>query len=158
MSRSFGWLWVFGALAILASASLLAGEAPWFDMANCEMCKPLADEPNLLMNMSWEQHNISNGIVSVTTVKEDYMGAYRKAQVRMEEVSKRLQKGEKVALCGGCTAVGQIMMKGVHSEAVPTSHGEVWILTSADPQVVTELQAWGARNTEEMNKVVPKKE
>jgi len=158
MIRSHGWLWVFGALALLASTSLLAGDAPWFDMENCEMCKPLSEEPGLMSNMTWEQHNISNGIVSVTTVKDEYMAAFRKAQTRMEAVTKRLQKGEQLPLCGGCTAVGQVMMKGARSESVNTNHGEVWILTAADPQIVTEIQAWAVRNQEETKKLAPKKE
>ena len=88
-------------------------------------------------------------------MKKEYLGAYRKAHAKMDKVGEQLQKGEMVKLCGGCTAVGAIMIKGVHSESVETIHGGLWILTSSDPEVVADLRQWAKRNKEEMQKAKP---
>jgi hypothetical protein len=149
LSKSFALLAV---LALLVSALAFAGDVEWFDMETCEVCKSLTHQEGLMENMTWEQYDISNGIVSVTTVQGDYLDKYRTAQKDMGMVLGRLQKGEQVGLCGGCTALGMIMMKGVKSEEVQTSHGEVWLMTSDDAEVVAALQKWAARNTEEMKK------
>lgn len=140
-------------LLLLGAAAVYGGGQSWFDMEHCEMCKPLAEEPGLLEHVVWEQHNISNGIVSVTTVEKDYLDAYRNAHAKMGHVVERLQKGEKVGMCGMCTALGAAMMKGAKQEVVETTYGDVMILTSDKPDVVAELQEWAKRNREEMKKM-----
>jgi hypothetical protein len=64
-----------------------------------------------------------------------------------------MQKGEKLEMCGSCVALGSCMMKGPNQEYVETMHGDVWILTSDNAELVAELQAWAKRNTEEMSKM-----
>lgn len=139
-------------LLLLASPAFAGGEQ-WFDMENCAMCKPLTEEPGLLDHVVWEQHNISHGIVSVTTVEQDYLEAYRRAHSKMGGVVASLQKGEKVDLCGMCTALSAAMMKGAQQESVETTYGDVMLLTSDKPDVVADLQKWAARNKEEMKKM-----
>jgi len=106
-----------------------------------------------MKNMTWEQHNISDGFVSVTMVPDEYLDTYRAAHSEMNKTAMRLQSGEMLELCGSCTALGMCMMKGVEQEYVQTSNGDVWIVTSTSPEVVAELQAWVKRNAEEMAKV-----
>ncbi len=130
-----------------------APPSAWFDMEHCEMCKPLTEQPGLLQNLTWEQHAIANGIVSVTTVREPFMKQYKDAQAKMAEVAKRLQAGEKVQLCPSCTAFGQCMMKGAKLETVETKHGDLMIATSDNPELVAEMQAWAKRSNEEMAKM-----
>ncbi len=144
-------------LAILVVAGIAAAEdKPWFDM-NCSMCTNLYSVEGLMENMSWEQLDISNGVLSVTLVKEDYLPAYRKAHLGMKETSKELQQGKMLDLCGSCMAFGACMMKGANQEYVETMHGDVWIVTSDDDELVAELQAWAKRNREELAKLKPKK-
>lgn len=134
-------------VAVLAVAgTAIAGE--WFDMENCAMCKNMS--PELMKSMSWEQVDISNGIVCITNVNKGQIDAYRKAHESMVETGMRLQKGEQLKVCGSCTALGMCLMKGPHQEYAETSTGDVWILTSDKPEVVTELQAWAKRNRDEM--------
>jgi hypothetical protein len=140
-------------VAFVAAGVAVAGEAPWFDMEKCAMCKNIFKNPELMANMTWDQYNLSNGIISITTVNEKYIDAYRTAHADMEKVSAKLQKGEKLDLCGSCNALGAAMAQGAKQEYVVTSNGSVWIITSAKPEVVTALQGWAKRNNEEMAKM-----
>jgi hypothetical protein len=115
--------------------------------------KNMSSNPELMMSVSREQHPITGGIVSVTTVPEKYLEAYRAAHTDMVATSMRLQKGEMLEMCGSCTALGMCMMKGPNQEYVETAHGDVWILTSDDPAVVADLQSWAKHNKEEMKKM-----
>jgi hypothetical protein len=136
---------VIVAVLVVAGAAF-AGD--WFDMENCAMCKNMS--PGLMKSMSWEQVDISNGIVCITNVDKGQIDAYRKAHEKMFETSKHLQQGEQLPLCGSCTALGMCLMKGPHQEYAETSTGDVWIFTSDNPELVAELQAWAKRNREEM--------
>jgi hypothetical protein len=60
-------------------------------------------------------------------------------------------------MCGSCMALGACMMKGPKQEYVETAHGDVWILTSDNPELVKELQAWVERNKVEMKKMTESK-
>lgn len=136
------------------ATSALAGESAWFDMQKCAMCQPLMQTPGLMENIHHEQLPLSKGIVTVTTVGDEHLKAYRQAHAHMEGIVARVQKGETVALCGSCQALFQLMPKGVEQEFVETEHGDVWILTSGNPAVAAELQAWAKRNNEEMAKMM----
>jgi hypothetical protein len=144
---------LLSAAIILVFSIVFAGDTAWFDMKKCAMCKSLAETPGLMESMSYEQLNISNGIVCVTTVQGDHLKDYRAAHAKMMDVAARLQKGEALELCGSCNAVGMIMMKGVKQDYAETQHGDVWIVTSDKPEVVAELQGWAKRNTDEMAKM-----
>ncbi|MFQ5512182.1 MAG: hypothetical protein ACE5EO_10065 [Candidatus Krumholzibacteriia bacterium] len=135
----------------------MAGEKPWFDMENCGMCKSLGSNAELMENLSWEQHNISNGILAVTTVSPKYLESYRAAHAEMSKTAQRLAKGEMMEMCGSCMAFGMCMMKGARQEYVETSTGDVWIVTSDNPELVVDLQNWVKRNKEEMAKLKPAK-
>ena len=144
------------ALALLVAGAAVAGDLAWFDMDKCDMCKGISNHAEMMENMTWEQHNITNGVVAITTVDKKYIDEYRKAHATMEETVSRLQKGEKMELCGSCAALGACMMKGVNEEYVETTHGDVWIVTSENAEVVADLQNWAKRNNEEMAKMKAK--
>lgn len=144
---------VLSLAALLVAGASTAGEMAWFDMANCAMCKNISSHEGLMENITWEQHPISNGVVSVTTVNPKYMDSYRSCHADMEKIGAKLEAGEQVQLCGSCTALGQCIMKGVGMEYVKTSTGDVWLLTSDKPELVTEIQSWAKRNAEEMAKM-----
>ena len=139
---------------LFVALSLNAGEKPWFDMENCAMCKNLYAQKGLVDHIMWEQHAISNGVVSVTTVEPAYLAKYRTAHIDMMAAGKKMQDGEMLPMCGSCTALGACMMKGLNMEYVETSAGDVMIMTSDNPELVKEVQAWGTRNTEEMKKMM----
>ncbi len=131
------------------------GEAKWFDMENCGMCKNLSAEKGLMQNMKWEQHNISNGVMSVCTVTPEFMEAHKRAEKNMEAMSKKLMSGEKIEMCGSCMALGSLFPKGLKHEKVDTENGGITLFTSDNPEVVKELHAWADKNAEEMKKMIP---
>jgi len=139
-------------VVLLVGVASMAGEAAWFD-TNCDMCKNMYGAEGLMANMSWEQYELSNGIVSVTTVDPKYMDTYRTAHAKMGESVKRMQAGEQLALCGSCTYMGMCMMKGAAQDYVETKTGDIWIVTASSPELVAELQTWAKRNEEEKAKM-----
>lgn len=135
--------------ALVVAGVAVAGSDAWFDH-DCAMCKNLMSEEALMNNMNWEQYNISSGIVSLTTVTPEYLDAYRTAHNNMTATAQLLMKGEQMELCGSCTALGKCMMMGAKQEYVETSSGDVWIVTSDNPEVVADLHKWVERNHAEM--------
>jgi hypothetical protein len=130
----------------------MAGDKPWFDMENCAMCKNVDLE--MMKAATHEQYPISNGIVSITTVPAKYIAKYREAHAAMVKTGERMAAGEMLEVCGSCTALGKCMMTNPHQEYVETMNGDVWILTSDEPEVVKDLQAWAERNKKEMKKMM----
>lgn len=137
-------------IVVLAATAAMAGEGAWFDMENCAMCKNLTMQKGLLENMSWETYDITNGIVAVAVVKPDYVKSYRKAHMGMMKAGEKMGQGEKMEMCGSCSALGMCMMQGVNQEYVETTHGDVWIVTSDKAETVASLQKWSKRNMTEM--------
>jgi len=144
---------LLSAAILLVFSIAFSGDATWFDMKNCSMCKALNEKPGLLESMSYEQVSIPDGIVSITTVNNGRLKDYREAHAKMMDIAARLQKGEPLPLCQSCTALGAMMMKGVKQNYAETTMGDVWVLTSDTPAVVAELQGWAKHNQDEMAKL-----
>ena len=140
---------------LVAIMMVTAGEGPWMDMKNCEMCKTLTrEDPALLKNMTWEHYDIEDGLVSVSTVAPAFVEHYKRASDRMASVEKKLMKGDNVSLCNMCNEMGGMLQTGkVKTEHVNTSNGYVGLTTSEDPAMITRIQNWGKRTTEEMMKM-----
>ncbi len=146
---------IISLVALVAAGVSVAGEeGAWFDMQNCAMCQNLTDVEGMIDNISWKQYNINAGIVSIANVDGEYLTQYRTAHEGMSKTGERMMGGEKLDMCGSCTALGMCFMKGAQAEYVETDTGDLMILTSDDPELVKELQQWAARNTEEMKKMM----
>jgi hypothetical protein len=143
---------LFGVLMVCVFTIALAGDEPWFDMVNCEMCKPLGDNPELLEHMSWEIFELSNGILLLSTVDKAYEEPYKKIGVAMQKVVDRIMAGEEVQLCNSCQAMNMIYSKQPKVENFVTQHGDVTVMTSDDLEVVAEMHAWAKRTNEELAK------
>ena len=135
-------------VALLAAGFGMAQEKAWFD-TNCGMCKPMYDKPGLMKNMQYE---LSNGMIAITNVHKEQLAAYRAAHEEMMKIAEGLGKGEMVEMCGSCMALGKCLMGGVHEEYVQTPTGDLWIVTSDNPEVVAGLHEWVKRNKQEMEK------
>lgn len=138
-------------VGLLVAGVGVAGEMAWFDFQNCDMCNNM--DPALFDHMTWEQHDISDGVVALTIVDKNYLDSYRTASMKMAKVAEELQQGKNLKLCGSCTELGMCMAKGAMPEYVPTSNGAVMIITANKPEVVAEIQAWSKKNKEEMAKM-----
>ncbi len=130
-----------------------AGDEPWMDAKNCDFCANMMSQEGLMKNMTWEQHKISNGLMSVTTVKPEYLDSFKSAMAGMEKTSAAMKAGEKVSACNMCKEMGAILMGGANKENVETKNGMVCLMTSSDAEMVTKIQAWGTKTTDEMMKM-----
>jgi len=140
-------------LLLLAVAVVAEEEGPWFDMVNCDFCKNLTEDPNLMPNMTWEHHMITNGMLTVTTVKPEAMESYKKVMAAMQATADKAQKGEEVKMCNFCKGHGELMMAGVTMDYVLTQHGDVMIMTSDKPELVEKIKKFGQRTMDEMKKM-----
>ena len=143
---------VFVACLGLGLAVAEAGDKAWFDMENCAMCQNLSGEPGLLDHMTWENHVISNGMMSFTSVDPEYQEKYEKAKKNMEATGQKLMSGEQMNLCGSCMSFGGLVMAGVNMEVVNIKAGEVMLMTSTDEALVKKIQDHAKKNSEEYEK------
>jgi hypothetical protein len=141
--------------AALVAGGLVAdeGDQAWFDLEGCAICKNLAAEPGLVEHIEWENHKISNGVMTITVVDEEYVDAFQRAAKNMQATAQKLMTGEQLHLCGFCTSYGMLIASGATIEQVDTKLGNVTLMTSSDPKVVEMIQAHAARTDEEYEKV-----
>jgi hypothetical protein len=149
---------VTGVLVLAVTVLLLAGTAsggdkPWFDMEKCELCKVFMEEPILMASMNWEEFEVYNGTVSVTTVKKEYLPAYRTAHKKMMKNIDRLEQGDTLYLCGMCTEIGRLMELGAVYEYFETEQGSVSLFTAAGPEVIAAIKAMSVKGKEEWEKM-----
>jgi hypothetical protein len=111
----------------------------------------MADQPELMKNTLWEHHSISNGLVSVTTVKDDYKALYNQTHQKMITAASLKRAGDSAGLCAMCTSLSAIVAKGLKMDTINTWQGNIVIMTSDDPDVVAEIQAWGKRTMDELH-------
>jgi hypothetical protein len=130
-----------------------AEEKPWFDMKNCDFCKNFLKDPQLLENMTWELHDISNGVLSLTVVTPEprYEHAYQEAMQAMEDLAAEMAKGKTdVKMCGSCEFYGKLMMSGARFEHVHTCAGDVMLITSDKPEVLSMIREYADRTRKAM--------
>ena len=132
----------------------MATKSGWFDLQNCEFCKNLLDDPELLPHLTWETHKIANGMMNITTCDPHYAESYAKCTAAMEKLGNDMMSGKvnpmQVKMCGSCAAFGQMMMAGVSTENVDGDAADIMLITSSDPAMVAKLHEYADRNNKEM--------
>jgi hypothetical protein len=146
-------------LCLVACLSLFAavagaGDTPWLDPQNCQMCSAIVEHAGLMEHMTMESIAIGNGMVSLTTVEPEYLDAYRDAAKKMAATGEKLMAGEQMQLCGCCMDIGALMAAGAKMENVPTQHGAMMVLTSSDEALAAKIKAHAERTTMEMEKMM----
>ena len=147
-------------LAVAAFAQEAAKEAvetPWFDMENCAFCKHLMKDPKLLENMAWEHHDVSSGLLCITTVKPECQKSYQEAMGAMMDLGQKLDKGEvdikDIKMCGSCQHWGMLEEMGAKFEHVQGKGADIMLMTSDKPEVVKKIKEYGQRSREELAKM-----
>ena len=145
---------------VLVALPALAGGNPhktpsgWFDMENCDFCRHLVADPELLSHCQWETLPIADGMMTVMTVEPAYAASLAKAGAGIEAVAAKMHSGQldptKAKMCGYCQSYGQLMAAGVTMETVKGKVAEVTLARSTDPKVVAQMHEVARRNTEEM--------
>lgn len=150
---------VVGAFAQEATeeATEKAVETPWFDMENCAFCKHLLKDPKLMENMVWEHHDISNGLLMVTTVNPECKKSHQEAMQAMMDLGQKLEKGEvdmkDLKMCGSCQHWGMLEEMGAKFEQVQGKTADIMLMTSDKPEVVNKIKEYGQRSREELVKM-----
>lgn len=137
-------------LVIALGSVSMAGDSKWFDLENCQMCKPMMETEGFMENVQWETYPIANGMIDVTTVSKGFEEKYKIAHGAMMANWEKLKSGEKMELCGMCQAFSAAMDETVKMETVKTMTGEISLTTSSDAETVAKLQEIAKRNTTEM--------
>lgn len=158
MKVSFAFTLVF---AMMAATFAFAQDektetaaAPWFDMENCEICKPMAKHMDLMQNMKWETHLIDNGFVSIAVIPEKAKATMADAKKDMKKQIARAEAGEDIQCCGYCTGLGELLAAGAKKQELETVGGDLFILTSADPEVVAKIHAHAKKTMAEHAKMM----
>jgi hypothetical protein len=147
---------VCAAVVLTVAGSFAADEKPWFDMEHCDFCKNLLTEPHLFENMTWEHHDISNGLLTLTVVKPEYETAYLNAMHAMEEVGTRLAQGDStVHLCNHCRFFSMTMTAGAKMEHIRTCAGDITLLTSDKPEVLAMIRDYADKTRDALAEGLP---
>jgi len=142
------------AVTAMAASAVPAGDTPWFDLANCSFCKSMSQEPGLMDHISWENHKIANGMISVTVVDPEYKEAWDRAHMGMMEAAKKLESGEQMPVCGFCNSYGMLKMAGATCDYVETSVGLVYTMTSDNEELIQKIHAHTDKTNEEYAKMM----
>ena len=142
-------------LLLVAAAPVSAGDDHSFlDMENCAFCSSLVEDPSLLMNLGWENHNIADGMVSITTFNTpEAEASYATARKKMEATGAKMMAGEEMDICGFCQSMTGLMMEGATHEEVEFEGGVVMLLTSTNPETVEHIHTHCGKINEEMKKM-----
>jgi hypothetical protein len=115
------------------------------EMKDCAVCKFLAEDPELMKDMTWECHKIKAGMLCVATVpkdsKEKFDAAHKKMMDTVQGLATRIRNGEKVKLCSFCQGMGALTEAGAEHEDIDTSTGSINLVTSNDSAVVAKIHA-----------------
>ena len=144
------------AISLAESAASGSEETAWFDMKNCGFCKHLTKNDKLMDNMTWEHHEISDGLLTITTVKPEFKAAYMEAQAGMMKLAKKLDSGElqmaDVKLCNHCRHYGELVSLGAKVDYVQGEAAEVTLMTSDNPETQKKIKDFCKRNQVELAK------
>ena len=143
---------VIGAVMVFGAPTARAADT-WFDMQNCEMCKPMAAESGLMEHLHWSTYPVATGMVYVTTVDKGFEEPYKKAGQGMMAVQQRLGKGEKVYLCNHCQSFGALMAAGAKVDNLNTNAGDVMVMSSTDPAEIEKIHQHAGKTIQAMKEM-----
>ena len=130
------------------------GDHGWFDAEHCTICKPMSENPQLMMSTKWEVHPTKNGMLMVAMAPEGQAKQFKEVCKKMDANIAKAMSGEKPDhLCGFCQAMGGVVQAGAKVEKVPTQTGEITLVTSDNPETVKQIHAVAKRSQEEAEKM-----
>jgi hypothetical protein len=118
------------------------------------MCKNLLP---IIDHVQWENHVLSNGMMSVTIVEPEYADKWAGVHKEMEAVSQKLMAGEQMPMCNFCKSMGGIMMTGAANWQNVESNiagAEIMLVTSDKPEVAEMIKNHAKRTIEEFDKMM----
>jgi hypothetical protein len=154
--KRFSLTFLLVAVLVAVTTITIAQEKPWLDMKNCAFCKTLLKDPQLVENMTFEHHDISNGLLSLTVVKPEFHDSYMAAEHEMEKLAAEVASGNTdIPMCGSCEYYGKLVMAGAKFEHISTCAGEILLITSDKPEVLEMIRYYAKRSRDELAKWEP---
>jgi hypothetical protein len=127
------------------------------EMKKCTVCKTMAENPELLEQMTWETHKIENGMLCVASVPKQYAKEfatlYDKMMQSVAKVKADSQQGKTTALCSFCESMGELNKAGAKQQEIKTGTGAISLITSMDPEVVRKIHAHADKAIAEQKKL-----
>ena len=119
--------------------AVVSADDDWFDMQNCDICKCMAKNMDVMMEMKWETHKIADGMMMIAVIPEKHKKTMEKAHEEMMHVIAKMEKGAKTHMCGFCTSYGGLKQAGAKFEELETVGGKVTLVTSNEPELVEKI-------------------
>jgi hypothetical protein len=145
-------LGIVALLALAASADdAHKSQAP--SREKCAICKNLTDHPELMKSLTWEIHEIDNGLLMLLAVPKDHLKEFQAANANKLKTIERFKAGEEMDRCAFCQGYGELVKAGAKSTRINTALGTITLLTSDKPEVIKQIQAHAKRTIEEQKKL-----
>jgi hypothetical protein len=132
------------------------------EMEKCAVCKYMAENPELMRQMTWETHKIDNGMLCLTTVpkqmKKEFDTVSAKMMQAIEKVKADEKQGKEVTLCHFCESMGELMKLSAKQQHIETETGEIHLFTSDDASLVKKIHAMADKAIAEQKKMKEQQE
>lgn len=138
-----------------AAKSAECTQASMEEWMNCAICKPIFDDPELMMACDYSINDWSNGVVmSINLRNTDLMDRMRMFEAHDKKLCAKFKTMpyEKASqkICSHCNAYLEFVRNGAREERVETPTGRVILLHADNPQQLKKLHAFGAKSREMM--------
>jgi hypothetical protein len=149
-------LWSSVVFAEAAQEKMLA------EMEKCAVCKFMAEDPDLMKDMTWETHKIDNGMLCLTTVPKEKKKEFDAVSAKMMQAIAKLEaaktQGKEVELCSFCASMGEITKLNPKMQYIDTLSGAIHMVTSDDPAIVKKIHAMADKAIAEQTKMQQQEE
>jgi hypothetical protein len=147
-----------------SSAALAQNEEHNFieEMQKCAVCKYMAENPELLKEMTWETHKIDNGMLCLTTVPKEQKKEFDTVSAKMMQAIAKLEAdpahAKDAKLCSFCRSMGELHKAGAKMQHIDTQTGAIHMVTSDDPALVKKIHAMADKAIAEQKKMQQQEE
>jgi hypothetical protein len=137
------------AALVLFVAPLMAHADEHPDWANCEICKHVFEDMELLMACEYNVADWSEGLIFNLSLKNaDLMPRFRAMEKQDRAVSEKFKamdrKESSKKLCPMCNQYFAFLDRGLHEERIETPTGTILIARANDAALRKDMHAWAA--------------
>jgi hypothetical protein len=132
------------------------------EMQKCAVCKYMAENPELLKEMTWETHKIDNGMLCLTTVPKEQKKEFDAVSAKMMQAIAKLEAdpahAKEAKLCSFCRSMGELHKLHAKMQHIDTQTGAIHMVTSDDPALVKKIHAMADKAIAEQKKMQQQEE
>jgi hypothetical protein len=132
------------------------------EMEKCAVCKFMAEDPDLMKDMTWETHKIDNGMLCLTTVPKENKKEFDAVSAKMMQAIAKLEAdpahAKEAKLCSFCRSMGELHKLHAKMQHIDTQTGAIHMVTSDDPALVKKIHAMADKAIAEQKKMQQQEE